>query len=66
MTDRICPKCNRRYTGYPAISRRDSTTEICSTCGVIEALEDFGLHTEQDRARIMEQIDAGLELILKE
>ena len=45
MTDikktRICPICGREYTDYPALSRRDNTTEICSACGVDEALDDF-------------------------
>ena len=45
MTDtkktRICPICGREYTDYPALSRRDNTTEICPDCGVSEALEDF-------------------------
>lgn len=38
---RVCPKCHRRYSGYPAISRVDNETEICSDCGQLEALEDF-------------------------
>ena len=38
---RICPICGREYTDYPALSRRDNTTEICPDCGVGEALEDF-------------------------
>ena len=45
MTDikktRICPICGRKYTDYPALSRRDNTTEICPACGVDEALDDF-------------------------
>lgn len=45
MTDtektRICPICGREYTDYPALSRRDNTTEICPACGVDEALDDF-------------------------
>ncbi len=43
-----CPKCagyipsNKNPGEYPgAISRRDNTTEICSACGTMEALEDF-------------------------
>ena len=36
---KYCPKCHKHYTGYPAISRRDNRTEICSTCGQMEALE---------------------------
>jgi hypothetical protein len=44
----ICPKCSGfipnnempgAYSG--AISRRDNKTEICSACGVLEALEDY-------------------------
>ena len=36
-----CPKCHLGYEGYPAISRRDNETEICSDCGNKEALEDW-------------------------
>ena len=43
-----CPKClswipNNEYPGaYPgAISRRDGKTEICSACGMAEAMADF-------------------------
>lgn len=46
-----CPKCsgyipnNKTPGAYPgAISRRDNTTEICSTCGTLEAFEDFFEH----------------------
>lgn len=41
MKNKICPKCHKQYSGYPAISRRDNKTEICSGCGQIEALEDL-------------------------
>ena len=43
-----CPICNGpipnaidegKYAG--ALSRRDNTTEICSSCGVMEAIEDY-------------------------
>jgi len=36
-----CPKCKNEIVGYPAISRRDGKTEICSDCGMNEALEDM-------------------------
>lgn len=36
-----CPKCGAIINLYPAISRRDNKTEICSDCGVIEAMEDY-------------------------
>lgn len=36
-----CPLCNEKYSGFPALSRRDNKTEICGPCGTSEALEDF-------------------------
>lgn len=39
-----CPRCGQRYSGYPALSRRDNKTEICPQCGVDEALEDWLKH----------------------
>ena len=38
---RVCPICKNLIIGYPAVSRKDNKTEICATCGIIEALEDF-------------------------
>lgn len=38
---KICPICKKPYNGYPALSRRDNKTEICSECGTKEALKDF-------------------------
>ena len=35
-----CPRCGKNYDGYPALSRVDNTTRICSTCGTAEAMED--------------------------
>lgn len=37
---KICPKCGKEYTAYPALSRRDNKTLICPDCGVKEAIED--------------------------
>ena len=36
---KFCPRCGGPMVGYPAISRKDNKTEICSTCGLREALE---------------------------
>ena len=36
-----CPRCNKAYEGFPALSRRDNETEICPDCGQAEALEDW-------------------------
>lgn len=37
----LCPMCGEIYSGYPALSRRDNKTEICSRCGEQEAFEDY-------------------------
>ena len=37
----ICPKCKREdVMKTPALSRIDNETEICSNCGIAEALSD--------------------------
>ena len=37
-----CPKCNFQFLeGTGALSRRDNKTEICSDCGIREAMEDY-------------------------
>ena len=38
---KICPVCGKKYSGYPAISRTDNKTLICSECGTKEALTAF-------------------------
>ena len=37
----VCPSCNKDYEGYPALSRKDNKTLICSSCGTLEALNQF-------------------------
>lgn len=37
----FCIRCRQSYTSYPALSRRDNTTSICSDCGEMEALNDM-------------------------
>ena len=44
---RTCPKCGRRYTERPALSRIDNNTMICSDCGTREALESMGISVEE-------------------
>jgi len=55
---RKCPRCKgpipcAEHEGkYPgALSRRDNKTEICSACGMAEALEDAG-YTPKYRGKI--------------
>ena len=44
---RTCPKCGRRYTERPALSRIDNNTMICPDCGTREALESMGISIEE-------------------
>ncbi len=36
-----CPKCDRVVIEYPATSRIDGKTKICSECGKLEAVDEF-------------------------
>ncbi len=38
---RKCPICHDNYVDYPALSRKDNATEICSRCGIREAIGCF-------------------------
>ena len=39
--EKICPRCSEKFSEYPALSRRDNSTDICSECGTKEAMCDF-------------------------
>jgi len=41
MGNEQCPRCLGEIEGYPAISRTDDKTHVCSPCGQTEAMEDF-------------------------
>lgn len=36
-----CPKCGEEFVGVPALSREDNETEICTKCGIREAVEAY-------------------------
>ena len=40
----ICPKCGQPTNEHPALSRIDNKTNICSQCGMLEALSDAVKH----------------------
>ena len=46
---RRCPKCNQEYVASPAISRQDNKTEICPSCGLLEGLDAFSKHIEEEK-----------------
>lgn len=37
----VCPRCKKSWTGYPALSRVNNKTNICSPCGTQESLDDY-------------------------
>lgn len=44
MSKILCPICKENELmeeGRNALSRKDDETEICSNCGMLEALEEF-------------------------
>lgn len=36
-----CSRCGNYFIGEPAISRKDNKSEVCSSCGIEEALEEL-------------------------
>ena len=40
-SDITCPRCLGNIVGFPAISRTDNVTDICSPCGQTEAMEAY-------------------------
>ena len=55
MAKGMCPRCNENTYNtdgaevYPALSRRDSKTYICPSCGREEGLIDNGFKEVDDR-----------------
>lgn len=48
----ICPLCGRASDEPPALSRVDNQTDICPSCGMMEALAAMPRReTPQDRTR---------------
>ena len=52
-----CPTCKETTTDFPAISRRDNKTEICSKCGTAEEIEE-----KLEWKETKEAMDAHMEL----
>ena len=43
---KTCPRCNKEYTGYPALSRV-GLGDICPACGQRETFEAVGMSPEK-------------------
>ena len=50
---KICPKCHNYIVGHPALSRVDNRTEICSDCGLLEALEAFINYKNEETKNVL-------------
>jgi len=44
--ERVCPRCGKTYTAYPALSRIDNMTPICPECGMREAMASIEIDDE--------------------
>lgn len=44
-----CPRCGQTVTDYPALSRTDNKTNICSQCGTDEAMENWIKYMQQSQ-----------------
>lgn len=49
--NRKCPICKKNKIEYPALSRKDNKTKICTECGIREALEDFINYQKGEKRR---------------
>ena len=63
MEIKDCPRCgepipNREHAGMyaGAISRQDNKTEICSECGVMEAMNDFALQPQRFTDQLVQAV----------
>lgn len=56
----ICPRCAKKYTGRPALSRTDNKTYIFPDCGTREALESIGVD-EKEQEEILATIHSHTE-----
>jgi len=56
-----CPRCGIKTTDFPAISRADNKTEVCSQCGTEEALIQALGMSETESRRMANQIRTATE-----
>jgi hypothetical protein len=56
-----CPICTFPIKGYPAISRADNKTHICSSCGTAEGLLCYKMRQQGASPRdVRDALKAGL------
>lgn len=64
---KVCARCGNAIIGYPAISRKDNKTEICSNCGTLEALEKvIEYKKEGEKVKILKSVTEKLRTKYKD
>ena len=58
----VCPRCEKETMDYPAISRRDNKTEVCSLCGTAQALQDYFQCSREEADDMSVDIDKGVSM----
>lgn len=58
---RICPKCGKFFSVYPAISRKDNKTEICPDCGFQEAIIAWFKNDKHLQRQLFDAIEKDLQ-----
>ena len=58
---RICPKCGKYYSEYPAISREDNKREICPDCGFHEAIIAWFKNDKHLQRQLFDAIEKDLQ-----
>lgn len=66
---KVCPICHQIYTDYPATSRKDNKTKICTECSRNEALEnveeifeELGLSDEEIEDLLIQTVEENSKL----
>lgn len=59
LKSKLCPQCGEPFE-HGAISRVDNMTEICSDCGMFEAVSDFKQHMLQKEPTLRECIESKI------
>lgn len=60
---KICLRCGKEYTEYPALSRVDNKSEICSGCGTEESLMEFAFLSIPNSTDKVKKLDNTLNIL---
>jgi len=58
-----CPRCGSDFDSFPALSRADNKTYICSKCGTGEALYDWAYKGQQELTPVDQPVMTETEVL---